>query len=340
VVNEPMAQDETTVQELSPQPNSESEMGAVAGTADERPPCANPPTDRMMEMFEALMNNMDTNTRESNAKMDTNARESNDRMDANMQTLRGEMQDMGLNLQAGQKAVSMGIRGIMAIARGETRTVEHKMAVPRVGANELGGSVDCVGRPMETSEVVTRDAVTTCRVRLVEVTTMEKLMVTETRIIKGETNKYEETTQELKEITEKRTTKTTEIKTETREIEGELDDVIDEHTQVEIVEDNGGELAECVVAQCEQKDGLLQEQGEGKCPLEAEHDQVGSVEPCEVEGASTVNGYTRSLGGYGGPGSACGSANPQRDCSGVCAYECGEMRVETCAWYECSGVHK
>ena len=91
--------------------------------------------------------------------------------------------------------------------------------------------MDGVGPAMETSEVVTRDAVTTCRVRLVEVTTMEKLMVTETRIIKGETNKYEETTQELKEITEKRTTKTTEIKTETREIEGELDDIIDEHTR-------------------------------------------------------------------------------------------------------------
>ena len=39
-----------------------------------------------------------------------------------------------------------------------------------------------------------------------EVTKTEKLMVTETRIIKGETNKYEETTKErLKEVTEKLT---------------------------------------------------------------------------------------------------------------------------------------
>ena len=43
-------------------------------------------------------------------------------MDTNMQTLRGEMQDMGLSVQAGQKA-------IVVIARGETRTVEYKMAV-------------------------------------------------------------------------------------------------------------------------------------------------------------------------------------------------------------------
>ena len=49
---------------------------------------------------------------------------------------------------------------------------------------------------------MTRDAVTvirkTCRVRHMEVTTTDKLMVTETRIIQGETNKYEEMTHELK----------------------------------------------------------------------------------------------------------------------------------------------
>ena len=55
-----MAQDENTVedtpmQEHPPQPNSESEMGAVAEVADERPPRTISSTDRMMEMFEALM---------------------------------------------------------------------------------------------------------------------------------------------------------------------------------------------------------------------------------------------------------------------------------------------
>ena len=61
-------------------------------------------------------------------------------------------------------------------------------------------------------------------------------------------------------------------------------------------------LGECFVAWYEQQDGLLQEQGEGICPLEADHDQVGPVELCEVRGASAVNGYTRSLGGMETPG--------------------------------------
>ena len=65
---------------------------------------------------------------------------------------------------------------------------------------------------------------------------------------------------------------------------------------MELARDNEGELGECVVTRCEQQDGLLQEQGEGICPLEADHDQVDSVAPYEVEGMASVNGYTRSLG--------------------------------------------
>ena len=56
------------------------------------------------------------------------------------------------------------------------------------------------------------------------------------------------------------------------------------------------------MTRCEQQDSLLQERGEGICPLEADHDQVGSVAPCELEGASAVSGYTRSLGGMETPG--------------------------------------
>ena len=95
----------------------------------------------------------------------------------------------------------------------------------------------------------------------------------------------------------------TEIKcTETREIEGELDGVKeDEHTHTEVVEDHGGELAERVGTRCRQLGSLLQERGEGVCPLEAVYDQVGSVVPSGVEGASAANGCTRSLRGYGGP---------------------------------------
>ena len=68
------------------------------------------------------------------------------------------------------------------------------------------------------------------------------------------------------------------------------------------MEDNGGELAECLVTRCEQLDSLLQERGEGICPLEAVHDQVGPVELHGVEGASAVDGCTESLGGMEAPG--------------------------------------
>ena len=71
---------------------------------------------------------------------------------------------------------------------------------------------------------------------------------------------------------------------------------------MELTRDNEGELEECVVTRCEQQDSLLQERGEGICPLEADRDEVSPVELCEVEWASAVDGYTRSLGGMEAPG--------------------------------------
>ena len=74
------------------------------------------------------------------------------------------------------------------------------------------------------------------------------------------------------------------------------------HTHTEVVEDNGGELAERVETRCRQLVDLLRERGEVVCSLEADHDQVSSVVPSGVEGASAVNGCTRSLGGIEAPG--------------------------------------
>ena len=68
------------------------------------------------------------------------------------------------------------------------------------------------------------------------------------------------------------------------------------------MEDNGGELAERVGTRCGQRDGLLRERRETLCPLEVDHDQVGSVVPREFEGTSETNGCTRSLGGIETPG--------------------------------------
>ena len=100
-----------------------------------------------------------------------------------------------------------------------------------------------------------------------------------------------------KETETNRHAETTEIKcTETREIEGELDGVKDEHTHTEVARLNGGELAERVGTRCKQLDSLLQERGEGVCPLEAVYDQVGPVVLRGVERASAVDGCTPSLG--------------------------------------------
>ena len=146
-------------------------------------------------------------------KMKENAQRMENKMDANaqalrgdMQTQRGEMQSMGLNLQVGQEAMRTGVRGIMV--------------APCGGATEPTRSVQCVWPAMDTGEVrETSDAITvigeteTCRVRH-----------------EGMMEKVKEVTemQELKKLKE-----TTKMKTETREseeVEEEVNKVIDEHT--------------------------------------------------------------------------------------------------------------
>ena len=65
-----------------------------------------------------------------------------------------------------------------------------------------------------------------------------------------------------------------------------------------------------MVTRCEQLDSLLHERRETLCSLEANHDQVSSVVPSEVEGASAVDGCTRSLGGMEAPGTLGGTRFP------------------------------
>ena len=81
-----------------------------------------------------------------------------------------------------------------------------------------------------------------------------------------------------------------------------MNETKDEHTHMELERDNEGELGECLVTRCKQPDSLLQERRETLCSLEADHDQVGPVAPCELEGVSAVDGCTRSLGGMEAPG--------------------------------------
>ena len=127
---------------------------------------------------------------------------------------------------------------------------------------------------------------------------------------------------------------TAELIIETREmgtIEGRLHDadgVKDEHTHTEVEEDNGDELAGCVGTRCGQLVGLLRERGEVVSPLEADHDQVGSVVPGGVEGASAANGCTRSLGGMEAPGALEVARIPSASvpvcvwCRGACSRVC------------------
>ena len=117
--------------------------------------------------------------------------------------------------------------------------------------------------------------------------------------IENELNKTkEETETKIQEETNRHEVTETQIvtETETREIEGGLKGPKDEHTHMELARLNGGELADCVVTRCGQLDSLLQERRETLCSLEADHDQVGSVVPSELEGASAVDQCTRSLG--------------------------------------------
>ena len=64
------------------------------------------------------------------------------------------------------------------------------------------------------------------------------------------------------------------------------------------------------MTRCGQLDGILQERGETLFSLEADRDQVSSVVPSEVEGASAVDRCTPSLGDMEAPGTLGGTRFP------------------------------
>ena len=169
----------------------------------------------IMEILQEMNNKMDANAHDKQ-RMNGNMEQA---LRGDMRTQRGEMQSMGLSLQA-------GVRGIMAPARG--------------GTTEPRGNVECVRPTMETGEVGTMsDATTidgeTCRTR------------------------HDGTTEKLKEVTEMKTEtemqkiKETKEKTaetwEMEQVEEKLQE-IDEHTHIELVRDNEVEHEECFVTWC------------------------------------------------------------------------------------------
>jgi len=160
----------------------------------------------------------------------------------------------------------------------------------------------CQARGGAGEEKVIRE---TCWASSVRVT--ETVTVTQGEKLNGVTEtcetRHEVTTERIKCV-------------ETREIEkieGRLHDtdgVKDEHTHTEVVEDNGGELADCLETRCRQLGGLLRERRETLCSLEADLDQVSSVVSSEFEGASAADRCTPSLGGIEAPGTLVGTRFP------------------------------
>ena len=101
---------------------------------------------------------------------------------------------------------------------------------------------------------------------------------------------------------------------------------------------------ECFLTRCEHQDGLFKEQRETVCSLEADRDEVSPVKPCEVEGMSDVNGYTRSLGGMENPGLLVVARIPDmnvpvcvvKSMNGTSVSKC----VKRCAECECHAVRE
>ena len=160
------------------------------------------------------------------------------------------------------------------------------MATPCAATNELGECNGCKAAVAAGEDRVIRE---TCWARRVKVTEKATVTVTQGKLMGMTETCTSETRRQVTELTG------------TREIEERLhgkDGVKeDEHTHIELATDDEGELAERVGTRCGQRGSLPREQRETLCPLEADHDQVGSVVPGEVEGRSAANGCARSLGG-------------------------------------------
>ena len=79
-------------------------------------------------------------------------------------------------------------------------------------------------------------------------------------------------------------------------------EIKEEHPQVEVGGTNEVEHGECFVTRFEHQVNLPQEQTEMVSSLEADRDQMGPVEPYEVERVNDANGSMQSLGGGRDPG--------------------------------------
>ena len=113
----------------------------------------------LQQMQNEMKANLKENAKEIKEEMKNGMKE-------DMKEMQGEMQQMGRGLQAGIKAIAG----------------ELIMATPRAGANELRGSVDCVG-PAGEDKLIRG----TCWARSVRVTERATVTVTEREKLIGVT---------------------------------------------------------------------------------------------------------------------------------------------------------
>jgi len=150
----------------------------------------------LTQKMDDMKNEMNENARNMEYKMDGNMQELKEdlkcKMDMNvqvlrgdMQTQRGEMQSMGLNLQARQVAMRTGVRGIMA--------------APRGGATEpTKGSANCVWPAMETDKVGVTEKLKQVTEKLTE-SGMQKIKETKGQEVTGTINEVIELTETQRE---------------------------------------------------------------------------------------------------------------------------------------------
>jgi len=129
-----------------------------------------------------------------NEEIKANTNEIKEEMKDEMKKMRGEMRQMGQCLQAGMKAITCS----------ETQTARKKMAPPRAGTNELGGSATAVGPAREAGEDrVIRETCWARRVKVTEMVTQGGKLIGVTETCTSETRRQVTELTETREIEER-----------------------------------------------------------------------------------------------------------------------------------------
>ena len=244
-----------------------------------------------------------------------------------MKEMRGEMQSMGLDIQAGQGALKKELqeaKGKMAkeigMIRGEVNelkgSVKGVWSAMEVGKKDVTGEIITVGQEVdklgqgmkkvkegqdqlrrETKkelEAVKKE----CKTRHEEMTEMVKEMGRKAEIeTQGMGVRLDRHIKETEEEVKLVKGGLVETQGEVEKVKDDLEKAKDVQARMEgKVEDMKVELVDCVETRCRRQDGLLMEQGERIRSLEADRNQVGPVSLNEVRGLHDAGVCMPSLG--------------------------------------------